>query len=448
MEVGKIHLIKGRGINVAWHYPANELIPLSDSEFEHFCKKSEDDFASTKKSNGLNTKVNDALENKNLQDNVKKESNKRKIKRITLCVSNDCDLRCKYCYAGGGSYGQIRKLMDKDTAQKFIDFCIKEFDYIEYIVFFGGEPFLNLSVMEFVCSQFKSKYKEGSSKLHPKFSAVTNGTILNPATVSFINDYLDQLTVSIDGPQQINDANRYFINGKGTFSIISKFIDTIKVKTTVDISYEATLTDTHIREGFDYKSISEYLHERFGISGVVLDELKVDTSYLMNYLDSIDKKSLIESDFENLPTDFWEIFYSLTKKEDNNICMVINKKMSISTDGTIYSCHMLNGQKNCSLGEIDGPNVYNDRDISENFKSQTELQNNIICDNCWCRHFCGGCAVSSFFDKKEKRFKVIPNEFYCEQTKKITEKALLLIAYMKMNKELWAMLLNKLKKDL
>ena len=42
----------------------------------------------------------------------------RVIDRITIHVSNDCNLRCKYCYASGGSYGKARSIMSTETAKK------------------------------------------------------------------------------------------------------------------------------------------------------------------------------------------------------------------------------------------------------------------------------------------------------------------------------------------
>lgn len=59
----------------------------------------------------------------------------RDINRITLCVSNNCNLRCKYCYAQGGDYGAVRSLMTIDTAKSFISFCKSNFDSINKIVF-------------------------------------------------------------------------------------------------------------------------------------------------------------------------------------------------------------------------------------------------------------------------------------------------------------------------
>lgn len=71
--------------------------------------------------------------------------------RITLHISNDCNLRCKYCYASGGNYKMKRSLMTTDTAKQFYDFA-----YIISLILknclFGGEPCLNLNVMEYVCS--------------------------------------------------------------------------------------------------------------------------------------------------------------------------------------------------------------------------------------------------------------------------------------------------------
>ena len=55
--------------------------------------------------------------------------------RITVCVANDCNLRCKYCYAQGGNYGSSRKLMDESTAREFVDFCIRNFGKVERVLF-------------------------------------------------------------------------------------------------------------------------------------------------------------------------------------------------------------------------------------------------------------------------------------------------------------------------
>ena len=70
---------------------------------------------------------------KNIEKEI--EIKERAIHRITLHISNDFNLRCKYCYANGGNYNLHRHLMTKETAKDFYDFCINNFHHIEKIVF-------------------------------------------------------------------------------------------------------------------------------------------------------------------------------------------------------------------------------------------------------------------------------------------------------------------------
>ena len=135
--------------------------------------------------------------------------NKRKvIRRITLHISNDCNLRCKYCFGGGGSYNQERNLMTEQTAIEFVDFCVEQFERVEKIVFFGGEPMLNLKGMEIVCNRFKYYKEEGKIDILPNFVIITNGTILTDRMLAFIKRNISAMTISIDGPKEINDIQR------------------------------------------------------------------------------------------------------------------------------------------------------------------------------------------------------------------------------------------------
>ncbi len=62
--------------------------------------------------------------------------------RLTLNVSNACNMACKYCYASGGTYNTTEMLMNQNTALNTINFFNKNFSSIEHVNFFGGEPTL------------------------------------------------------------------------------------------------------------------------------------------------------------------------------------------------------------------------------------------------------------------------------------------------------------------
>jgi uncharacterized protein len=104
--------------------------------------------------------------------------------------------------------------MDMETAKKAVDFAFMIADMQEQIDFhfFGGEPFLRLSFIEDVIHYIKRVNHN-----HPlSFNISTNGTLLNDASVRFINKHNINLSISIDGPEHIHDKNRRDLHGKGT----------------------------------------------------------------------------------------------------------------------------------------------------------------------------------------------------------------------------------------
>ena len=146
MKWNDLHLIKGSDLNLVYH-PNNRMMVVGDLAFnvlkalqaEQSVEVILHKYADLK---GEIEKFLHSLEStfdtKEAEDTSTETT--RHIRRITLHVSNDCNLRCKYCYAEGGNYKQERRLMTMETAQMFVDFCCNNFDSIGYIVFFGGEP--------------------------------------------------------------------------------------------------------------------------------------------------------------------------------------------------------------------------------------------------------------------------------------------------------------------
>lgn len=146
-----LHLIKRDECTLAFHPLTYSILDLTPKVFEilslHKEGHSVAEIASVARIEEKEIlKLFDKLEQSILSIPIpsasKSVNDKRHIYRITLHIANDCNLRCRYCYAAGGNYGQERELMSYKTADSFIDFCVQNFDVIEKIVFFGGEPLL------------------------------------------------------------------------------------------------------------------------------------------------------------------------------------------------------------------------------------------------------------------------------------------------------------------
>jgi uncharacterized protein len=141
--------------------------------------------------------------------------------KITLSITHDCNLRCEYCYAGE----KFSCHMDIDTAKKIIDFAFAITPSNESIDFgfFGGEPFLQLPLMEDIIAYIHTK--DASNPI--AFNITTNGTLLSDEILRFIRRHNIQLSISIDGPEYIHDRKRKYKNGRGTLKTVLKNIKEI-----------------------------------------------------------------------------------------------------------------------------------------------------------------------------------------------------------------------------
>lgn len=365
----------------------------------------------------------------------------RVIDRITLHISNDCNLRCKYCYANGGSYSLPRGIMSIETAELFVQFCIDSFTEIKSVVFFGGEPMLNVPVMEHICTLFKKYYKEGKSSFLPKFAIVTNGTIVNEHILSFIKEHISYITVSVDGLKDVNDINRVFANGKGSYDKIEHFIYTVLAKTEAVVHYEATFTQAHLDRHYNRADIIQALESKFGIKGTVVPEFNTNYNKVEDYI--IDSKELLEADFKELPLGFEAILMALAKKKPIQMCAVTKRIFAIATNGEIYPCHINTGEEQNSLGNIGGDNIFNNPSFLQCKSSVYTLKDNSKCNTCWANNLCGGCARQWFYNEKTKTYLEYPDDELCQINKKRIEQLLIYIGYIRKDPERWKLFKEK-----
>ena len=451
MNLEKIHLIKSKDMCLSYYYPTADIRVINKETYDILSALKE------------YKDIHEALElyrdeeqvvllirsiyasNKGEHStNIQNGSKRKVIKRITLHISNDCNLRCKYCFGGGGSYNQERNLMTEQTAIEFVDFCVEQFERVEKIVFFGGEPMLNLKGMEIVCNRFKYYKEEGKIDILPNFVIITNGTILTDRMLAFIKRNISAMTISIDGPKEINDIQRIYKNGKGSYERIAHFIHTIQEKTNVKIQYEATYTQLHIDHNYSHEDISKFMDQTFGIEGVVVNDQELSLQLLLDLWNSIDLEYLKRTELKYLPKDFWLLLHAIVHNTSTNICPVIDQYLAVSTDGTIYACHTINGIKECKLGSIDGYNVYNYPELYKPFDHEIDFRSNEKCEKCWAQRLCGGCTVHRFFNHKINQFEAYPNEDFCKITLLCIEQILLIIASIRKDPQLWSLLIQKM----
>ena len=102
------------------------------------------------------------------------------------------------------------------TVDQTIKKIYSKFDHILGIQLFGGEPLLNLDMMEYICSKFSERDPE------VEFGIVTNGTLINEQFIQIAKKYNIHTTISYDGDYNINNKLRIKVDGTGASNDILK----------------------------------------------------------------------------------------------------------------------------------------------------------------------------------------------------------------------------------
>ena len=127
-----------------------------------------------------------------------------KAQNLTFIVTEDCNLRCKYCYV---THKSSNARMTFETAKKFIDYIFKIKRNEQHAVildFIGGEPFLEIDLIDQICDYFKIKAFELNDEWYWNYriNVCTNGVNYNAEKIqNFIkkNHMKLSVTISIDG---------------------------------------------------------------------------------------------------------------------------------------------------------------------------------------------------------------------------------------------------------
>ena len=186
---------------------------------------------------------------------------------LVVNVTNQCNLGCSYCYEYGEDKivdtkdGRKSKFMSEETARESVDFLLRESggNRVAHLTFFGGETLLNFPVLQKTIAYAKSRATEVGKQID--FSLTTNATLLRPDVIEFLADNNVGVTVSIDGPREMQDRFRVFHTGAGSYDVVApKIKELLQRHRTRPIGARVTLT----RETLDIRRIFRHLSDDMG----------------------------------------------------------------------------------------------------------------------------------------------------------------------------------------
>ncbi|SES78826.1 radical SAM/SPASM domain-containing protein [[Clostridium] polysaccharolyticum] len=336
-------------------------------------------------------------------------SSVKRIGRLALHLTNTCNLRCKYCYANGGTYKSEEGIMDIEVAKRALDCFYNEVESISLIQMFGGEPTMNLPVMKYVCEYVAKKNEERDVKA--EMGMVTNGTLVTDELLELIKKYNLLVTVSFDGMPEVNDKLRVYKDGSGTSKKIIENIKKMREATGQPNTIEATYTKYHEEAGIKIKDIFDYIHENLGDIGlhIVPAGGTKDCGYRLDnndaFIEAVDQMFDNAKDAESLQ----QYLYSL---EERTIRAIIQKtyskyicdggirNFSVSTKGDVYPCFIVTDEKELYMGNVFDEDLFRSEPFQKMRAKLDEFnkETNEECKNCIARKSCYACLGFSYIN--------------------------------------------------
>lgn len=332
---------------------------------------------------------------------------KPRIKALCLHLCHDCNLRCKYCFAGTGDYHTgVRSFLSYETGIKAIDFVVEQSGGRKNIDidFFGGEPLMNWEVvvkLTYYCEE-QSKLKGKNIRL----TITTNCVLLDEEKIKFINEHMENCVLSIDGRKEVQDNMRPAPNGKGSYDLVTK-----NIKKFIDLREDGTyyLRGTYTRNNLDFtedvKTMLSLGAKHVSIEPVVAPESEwyslreEDLAQIFAEYEKLAKYK-VKEDLDGNHFEFFHFSVDLSEGpcayKRLKGCGVGSEYIAITPEGDIYPCHQLTGEKEFLIGNVnDSPVVINPSVVSRFSKLLVPQKEE--CKSCWARYFCsGGCPANAF----------------------------------------------------
>jgi len=336
---------------------------------------------------------------------------KRRSTTYFVFLTNECNLRCTYCYAT-----KRPMIMTPDTIERLKVFLTDAEDIRLgpardiSIQFFGGEPTMEWDAMKKFIVEFEVLAAKRGMKV--KWGMTTNCTLLTEERLQFMKDHDLKPLLSIDGRPETHDRHRLTVSGKGSSHLID--LDMI-------LKYFPT---PEIRPTITPESIHTWLDDLawFHSKGLytVATEVAYEADWKVEDFAAAEKvyaamaEIYVNRKLAGLP--IWMKFIEdgkgiSTPQRTGSVCGTVNNSCAIDAAGRLFACQRYASFANDALILGDIYSGFNEIKLKE---AQSLKRENMFpavgnCDGCVARWMCrGGCNAMNHQVHGDRR-KILEN---------------------------------------
>ncbi|MCK4555254.1 MAG: SPASM domain-containing protein [Candidatus Aenigmarchaeota archaeon] len=328
-------------------------------------------------------------------------------KAYMINLSNECNLMCKYCHANATP--DNAETMAEEIMDKTIKFMASSPAKGFYIEFQGGEPLAKFNGIKKFMKKLNASANETGKKI---ISAVivSNMTLMTEEIAKFIIENNIGICSSLDGPKELHDLQRQYVDGSGSYDLVTKWLAYLKDhKKTVNIL--PTITSYSIKFGAK-KIVDEYV--KLGARRVMFrpvycvgrgkankKELAVPAEEFVRFWkESIDYMvELTEKGTLTYDSQIQSMLRNMTGFPRSYMCMRMPcgagiSQASISPDGTIFPCDLAKTMPDLALGNVN--ESYLDVFSRAIPMYARTAEANPLCDTCAFSAYCGICYSRTY----------------------------------------------------
>lgn len=401
-------------------------------------------------------KLETSFHNERLEELVDKD-----LHQIILELTGTCNLRCSYCLYNEQSdlsRNFNNRMMSKEVAKAAIDYINKHSNNKKIgITFYGGEPLIQFDLLKW-CIEYAQKTIKNKEVT---FSLTTNLTLVTKEIAEYLAT-VDNLSIlgSLDGPEQVHNQYRKYINGKGSFDdsirgfrhLVEAFDKNSKNTLGINAVFAPPYTYEKIELINNFFNSEEYFTkdkkirlEYVGGDAINdidhIKELMKNTDYLDNNGNFIDSLSYWGENqfkiFNGESEKFDNIcMYTLSRKlysihsraisrkpmeryPFNGCCVPCSRKIYIDTQGKFYICEKIGNSP--SVGDVySGVNMEKLKKYYINDYSEKSTED---CSKCWAIRFCKHCYAPIY---NEEGLDINSKKMLCDSMRFQVEKEFIL----------------------
>lgn len=319
-----------------------------------------------------------------------------------LCLTTSCNFRCVYCYASGGEKQYMELSFEKGV--KAIDLVCNNAeknkkDYFLLGFHGGGEPTIN-------GQRIKKFIDYAGNKRYPSRITVATNGYWSDDKREWMLKHTDEISLSLDGIESVQNSQRPLSSGKGTFRNVFKTVRTMDEK-----GFPYGIRMTVIDENIKYLAQSiEFL-----CRNTSCPTFQVEPAFNHGRAASLNKAM---THYQQFTDEFIRahryaveygrhLYYSGARPWliTDRFCKAPEKAVVVTPDAGLTACYEVSSRDHLLNEDFFFGNIGNNGNIEIDNLARERLEKKIVarrklCKDCFCYWHCAGDCPAKTFSKE------------------------------------------------